>query len=151
MIFMLKLEIVIYMFKITLSYTSVLYLLWNGLVYGSEIWHADTCRPCVGPLLGFMSIGVIVMKKINILFAFSNVNKLAVNRFGLRMVGSRVGHVGGWPTARLLLLADRGVSSSHIPIHYAEKTRDGARSAISIQQDGAHSATGMGHSSQNHT
>jgi len=34
-----------------------------------------------------MLIGIIVGKKINILFKFSNVNKLAVNRFRLWMVG----------------------------------------------------------------
>jgi len=34
-----------------------------------------------------MLIGVIVGKKINILFKFSNVNKLVVNSFGLWTVG----------------------------------------------------------------
>jgi len=38
---------------------SVTYLLRNG----GEIWHADACRPCAGPLGGLMSIGVIVGKK----------------------------------------------------------------------------------------
>ena len=36
----------------------VCYLLRNGTTYGGEIWHADACRPCAGPLRGFMSIGV---------------------------------------------------------------------------------------------
>ena len=67
------------------------------------------------------------------------VNKLAVNRFGLWMVGR----------SAVMLLAARGVSSSHIPIHYADKAPDGARSAISIRRDGVCSAIGMGHSSRN--
>ena len=64
-----------------------------------------------------MSIGVNVVKKINILFEFSNVNKLAVNSFGLWTVS----RVGGRLTARLLLLDVLSVSSSHIPIHYVDK------------------------------
>jgi len=85
----------------------VTYLLWNGATYDGEIWHADACRPYVTRGLGLMSIEVIVAKKINILFKFSNVNKqykLAVNNFGLRMVG--------WSTAqRTVLPAQRNGSS----------------------------------------
>ena len=39
----------------------------------------------LGP--GLILIGAFVVKKISILFKFSNVNKLAVNRFGLWTVG----------------------------------------------------------------
>jgi len=56
-------------------------------MYAGEILHADARRPWAGPLLGLMSIEVIVVKKINILSKFSNVNKLAINSFGLWMVG----------------------------------------------------------------
>ena len=43
----------------------------------------------------------------------------------------------------------RGNSSSHIPIHYANKAPDGERSTITIQQDGTGRVIGMGHSSLN--
>jgi len=42
--------------------------------------HANARLPCAGPLQGLLSIEVIVVKKINILFTFLNVNKLAVNK-----------------------------------------------------------------------
>jgi len=77
----------ILLFKIAQSYTSVPYLLWNGSTYSDEIWHADSCHPCAGPLLGFTSIGGHHCEEFNILFEFSNANKLAIDRFGLCMVG----------------------------------------------------------------
>jgi len=86
-----------------------------------------------------MWIGVIVVKKINILFKFLNVNKPAVDDRTL----------SAQPCERPTNLTaaadtvDRSDSSSHIPIHFADKAPDGARSAISIQRDGARSAIGM--------
>ena len=68
-----------------LLYTSACYLLWNGAEYGGEILHADACRRYVTLELGLLSTEVIVVKKINI--KFSNVNKPAINTFGLWMVG----------------------------------------------------------------
>jgi len=47
-------------------------------------------RPCAGPLLGLLSTEVIVVNKINILFRFSNVKKLAINSFGLWVVSHAV-------------------------------------------------------------
>jgi len=38
------------------------YLVLNTLSYDGEILHADAYRPCVGHVLGFMSIGVVVTK-----------------------------------------------------------------------------------------
>ena len=56
----------IYICKIAQSFFCVRYLLRNGSTCGDKIWHADPCRPWAGPLLGFMSIGVIVGKKIKV-------------------------------------------------------------------------------------
>jgi len=41
---------------------SVAYLLLNAASYDGEIWHADTYRPFSGHVLGFMSVGVVIMK-----------------------------------------------------------------------------------------
>ena len=57
---MLNLQCSIYIYKIAQSFLSVSYLLQNGLMYSGDIWHADACRPCAGPLRGPMSIGIIV-------------------------------------------------------------------------------------------
>jgi len=46
--------------------TCVRYLLGNGARHCGKILHADACRPCAGPLLGLMWIGVVVGKKMNI-------------------------------------------------------------------------------------
>jgi len=112
----------------------------NGSTYGGEIWHADACHPCARPLWGLMSIGVIIGKKINISFKFSNVNKLAVNSFGFQTVGrlavQRTVLRPSRPAAESM--AQLGYGVSHIPIHYADKARDGVRSTI-----------GMRHSNQN--
>jgi len=78
-----------------LTYVSVWYLLRNGAMYGGEIWHAVARHPCTGPLWGLWSTEVIVVKKINILFNFSNVSKLAVNSFGLWTVSQSAAQTVG--------------------------------------------------------
>ena len=38
------------------------HLLLSAVSYGGKILHADAWRPCAKHVLGFMSIGVVVMK-----------------------------------------------------------------------------------------
>jgi len=53
--------------KIAQSFACACYLLLNGSTRDGAIWHADAYRRSAGPLLFFMSIGVIVGKKIKLL------------------------------------------------------------------------------------
>jgi len=112
----------------------VRYLLRNGATFSGEIWHADVCRWCVTLALGLLSTEVIVVKKINILFKFLNVNKLAINSYGLWMVG--------WLSAQQMMLGRE---------HGAAGLRNFTYSNPLCGQspDGVCSAIGMGHSSQN--
>jgi len=75
-------------------------------------------------------------KKINMLFKFSNVNKLA--GLGRSEVGRAADGADGVGRPADESTAQPGYGLSHNQIHYADKARDGARSAI-----------GMGHSSRN--